>query len=330
MSLLLEKLKKTGAIPLSHFMSLASIAGNHGFYQKNNPFLQDFITAPKVNSVFSEMIAMLILLTIGNNKEKFALLELGAGDGTMIQIIAQTLQKFSLNFDIYIYEKSELLQKIQQKTLQNFSNITWIHDLYDLPQTKTIVIANEFFDALPIDQFIFLENQWFEMQVAYLNNELQFVRTPIHKKHEYILPKKNVKNTAIIEISWQSLEIINLLSKHVMKNDGAMLIIDYGYREKPWKSTLRAIKKNQFVNFFDNPGESDLSSSVDFTALMQSSGLSRKKCISQNEFLQNMGIKERIQQLSMEKDQKLQKSINFLLNMDNFLALIMQKNPFNY
>lgn len=328
MDKLLQTIKKSHPISVAQFMHLANIEHEKGFYQKNNPFLQDFITAPKVNSLFSEMIALWIALSAKN--QSFNLLELGAGDGSMMKAIIPILKKFDLQFEIIIFEKSHLMQKLQKDALQEYKNISWIEDFNDLPKKKTIIVANEFFDALPVEQFAWQNEQWQEVKIFFQEDKWQFCKTDTDIKKSFILPK-NAPENGIFEISMQSLSYIDFLSKHVQTFGGFMLIIDYGYIQKPWKNTVRAIKNNQFVDFLQEPGSCDLSSFVDFKTLKENSCLQYKTIFTQNEFLQKMGIKERIAQMNLNvKDAKLIDSINFLMNMENFFALVMQNEEISF
>lgn len=328
MDKLLQTIKKSDPISVAQFMHLANIEHEKGFYQKNNPFLQDFITAPKVNSLFSEMIALWIVLSAKN--QSFSLLELGAGDGNMMQIIIPILQKFNLQFEVIIFEKSHLMQKLQRDALQEYTNISWIEDLHSLPEKKTIIVANEFLDALPVEKFIWENEKWQELKIFYQEDRWQFCKTDIDSRKSFILPK-NAPENGIFEISMQSINYVNFLSQHIQKFGGSILIIDYGYIQKTWKSTLRAIKNNQFVDFLQEPGSCDLSCFVDFEALKKNSCLQYKIIFTQNEFLQKMGIKERIAQMNLNaKDSKLIDSINLLLQMENFFALIMQNAEIDF
>jgi NADH dehydrogenase [ubiquinone] 1 alpha subcomplex assembly factor 7 len=146
-------------LPLDQFIEFALYDKVDGYYMKKNPFGKkgDFITAPNITRVFSEIIAIWIVTfwkSLGSPK-KFNLLEFGAGNGEMMKVIIETLKNFPecfLNCNFQIHEKSELLKKKQKLSLKS-ENIIWIEDINTNNSYPTIFLANEFFDALPVKQF---------------------------------------------------------------------------------------------------------------------------------------------------------------------------------
>ena len=153
------KINSLTSLPLDKFIELALYDKKYGYYMKKNPIGKegDFITAPNITRLFSEIIAIWVITfwkSIGSPKE-FNLLELGAGNGEMIKVINETLKNFPECFracKFMIYEKSKFLINHQKKNL-NFENIEWIKDLKKINSYPTLYLANEFFDAIPIKQF---------------------------------------------------------------------------------------------------------------------------------------------------------------------------------
>ena len=162
---------------------------------KSNPFGEkgDFITAPNISILFSEMIAIWIISFWEslNFPKQFNLVELGAGNGEMMRVMLNTFKKFPQFQDscnINILEKSKLLIKIQKKTI-NDKKVKWLNELNELNNLPCIFIANEFFDALPIKQFIKKKNKWYERYVKFANrNKQEFLDIPFDIKQ---LEKKN-------------------------------------------------------------------------------------------------------------------------------------------
>ena len=154
------KKKKIQNLPLDKFINFSLYNKKFGYYMKKNPFGErgDFITAPNISRLFSEMIAIWILSfwkSLGSPK-KFNLIELGAGNGEMMKILIESFQNFPEFFKsckLIIHEKSPSLTKIQKKKLRK-AKINWIKDLGKLDKLPSIFIANEFFDSLEIKQFI--------------------------------------------------------------------------------------------------------------------------------------------------------------------------------
>ena len=153
------KLKKNHNLSLDKFINFCLYNKDHGYYMKKKKFGKegDFITAPNISRLFSEMIAVWILSfwqSIGSPK-RFNLIELGAGNGEMMKILLESFQNFPIFFNscnFIIHEKSPSLIKIQKKKLSK-NKISWIFKIDKIDRNPTIFIANEFFDSLPIKQF---------------------------------------------------------------------------------------------------------------------------------------------------------------------------------
>ncbi len=153
------KISRSTSLPLDKFIELALYDKNYGYYMKKNPFGEDgdFVTAPNITRLFSEIIAIWIITfwrSIGSPK-KFNLIELGAGNGEMIKVIIETLKHFPKCFNsckFIIHEKSKFLINHQKKQL-NSEKIKWIKDLQKINSYPTLYLANEFFDAIPVKQY---------------------------------------------------------------------------------------------------------------------------------------------------------------------------------
>ncbi len=325
------KLKKNYNIPLDKFIEFSLYDKKSGYYMKKNPFGKkgDFITAPNVSRLFSEMIAIWIISfwkSLGSPK-KFNLIELGAGNGEMMKTFIESFQNFpvflnSCNF--IIHEKSPTLIKIQKKKLID-TKIRWISKLNEISKLPSIFIANEFFDAIAIKQFKKRNNFWFE---KYVNLKDPSKPTFFEKKIDIkkIEKKMNIKislNQNFIEYSEIGLKYLKDMSKIIKKNMGGLLLIDYGYTEKKMKNTLQAISNHKFANILDNIGNSDITHNISFSLLRnfikQFKSLD-SNLTTQKEFLLKMGIKQRAEIIS--------KNVNFLSKTDIFYRLdrLINKN----
>ena len=230
------KTNKKG-MPLDQFIEFALYDKVNGYYMKKNPFGKegDFITAPNITRLFSEIIAIWVLTfwkSIGSPK-KFNLLELGAGNGEMMKVIIETLKNFSEcfnNCNFQIHEKSEFLKKQQQFNLKS-EKMTWIDNIKINNLFPTIYLANEFFDALPIKQFFKRKEGWTERFVNFKDEKnAEFNEQPINIKNiEQDLCFEISKDQEFIEYSPSSFEYLKNISNLIKKNDGGILIIDYGY-----------------------------------------------------------------------------------------------------
>jgi len=173
------RFKKNDLLTLDRFIEESLYNKNFGYYMKSDPFGKkgDFITAPNISILFSEMISIWIISFWENLNcpKQFNLVELGAGNGEMMKIMINTFNKFPQfknSCNIKILEKSKLLKRIQKKVIKD-QKVKWLDDLDELNNLPCIFIANEFFDALPIKQFIKIKDKWHERYVEFINQKNQ-------------------------------------------------------------------------------------------------------------------------------------------------------------
>ena len=291
---------------------------------KKNPFGKkgDFITSPNISILFSEMIAVWIISFWENLNypKKFNLVELGAGNGEMMKVLISTFKKFP-NFinscNINILEKSQKLQKIQKKNLK-FKKIKWLKNLGELKNIPNIFVANEFFDSLPIKQFILKNNRWYERHVRIINaNKSEFIDKEFNMKNfEKKLNYKISKNQNFIEYSPSSMKYLYEINKKIELCDGGILIIDYGYLQKKMKNTLQAVSNHKYSNILKNFGKSDITYNINFNLFNNSlKRFTNLKTLitNQRDFLLRMGIIERAEIIS--------KNLSFTKKADVFYRL---------
>tara|TARA_B100000963_G_scaffold360174_1_gene390050 strand:- start:1729 stop:2775 length:1047 start_codon:yes stop_codon:yes gene_type:complete len=325
------KLKKNKDLPLDEFINQCLYDEKFGYYMKKNPFGKkgDFITAPNVSRLFSEMIAVWVVSFweyLGSPK-RFNLIELGAGNGEMMKILLESFQNFPLflsSCNFIIHEKSPFLKKIQKKKL-NRSKITWYSQMNKIKKIPSVFIANEFFDALPIKQFKKKDGRWYENYVRCNNssNISIFEKEIEEKKIEIEIDYKIFKNQNFVEYSKVGHEYLKKIAKIIKKNSGGLLIIDYGYANKKMKDTLQAVSNHKFANILKDIGEVDITHNINFDTYKNFSkrlGGLETNITTQREFLIKMGIKERAEIIS--------KNLNFTRKADIFLRLkrLIDKN----
>ena len=245
-------LKNNSKIPLDKFINKVLYDKTKGYYMNNNPIGNrgDFITSPNISIMFSEMIAIWLISfweKMGCPKN-INIIELGAGNGEMMLQILKTVEKFNkfkLSSNFIIYEKSPYLKKIQKNRIK-FKNIKWINNLKKINKFTSIFIANEFFDALPVKQFINKDNNWFEKYIINKDKSLEFFEKKIKTKLiEKLIKQKIPKNQKFIEYSPLANEKLSIISKIIKKYNGGLLIIDYGYNDKKMFDTLQSVKKHK-------------------------------------------------------------------------------------
>ena len=338
------KINKTTNLPLDKFINRSLYDKNSGYYIKKNPIGKkgDFITAPKISRLFSEIIAIWTITfwkSIGSPK-KFNLIELGAGDGEMMKIFIETLKNFpeffnSCNFKIH--EKSDKLISIQKKNI-NYSKISWIKNIKKLNSTPSIFLANEFFDAIPVKQFFKKGGEWFERYVDLKEIKFTEKKTNI-KKIEKKLNFNISKRQNIIEYSPESFTYLKSICEIIKKRNGGILIIDYGYLSPKMHETLQAVKNHEYSNILKNIGKSDITYNINFDLfkkfISKFNGV-QSIITNQKKFLTNMGIMERAEIVS--KNQPFSKKadtffrIKRLLDekqMGNLFKVMLIKNKKN-
>ena len=303
------KINRSTNLPLDKFIELALYNKNSGYYMKKNPFGKkgDFITAPNITRLFSEIVAIWIITfwkSIGSPK-KFNLIELGAGNGEMMKVINETLKNFPECFNackFIIHEKSDFLIKQQKKNLCT-EKILWVKNIKKINSYPTLYIANEFFDAIPIKQFFKKKDGWIERFVKLKNlkkAEFNEKKTNI-KKLEDKLKFKISKNQNVIEYSPEAFKYLKTICEIIQKNDGGILIIDYGYLNSKMHETLQAIKNHKYSNVIEDIGESDITYNINFNLFEKFiSQFSNLKSIvtNQKKFLTSMGILQRAEMVS--------------------------------
>ncbi|NUX01391.1 SAM-dependent methyltransferase [Wolbachia endosymbiont of Madathamugadia hiepei] len=215
--------KNQGSISISDFMNAALYHKEYGYYMSKLPLGKDgdFITAPEISQLFGEIIAVWVMHTwekLGK-PSKFSLVELGPGKGTLIHDIIRVTRKYNDFFDsvsIHLVEISPALQEIQKEKLKGL-DINWHENIDSLPEQPTIFLANEFFDALPIDQFVYRNGEWYENRVAKQDNGVS------SKVADTGVQKKDPSASSL------SSQCVTLGSR---KKDGVTQIADTGIQKK--------------------------------------------------------------------------------------------------
>ena len=303
------KISNNKHIPFDKFIDIALYHKKTGYYMKKNPFGKDgdFITAPNISILFSEMLAIWCLAFWENLgcPKKINIIELGAGNGEMMYQMIKVFERFNKfreSSNYFILEKSQFLKKIQKKKL-NYHKITWLNSINKLKNGPNIFLANEFFDSLPIKQFIKKNNKWYEKSIKKNNiNKFEFVNVITNIKNlEKKIEINLSKNQKIIEFSPLTYKYLNIISKKINTFQGGLLIVDYGYLQKKMKDSLQSIYKHNFNNVLDNFGKSDITYNLNFFLLKKIVKKLNLKVVgltSQKKFLTKLGILDRAEILA--------------------------------
>ena len=287
-----------GPIPLSQFMG----AANAHYYATRDPLgaRGDFTTAPEVSQMFGELIGLWLAdLWDRAGRPDARYVEFGPGRGTLAVDALRAMARAGLEPPVHLIENSPTLRAAQAERLPHAE---WSLDLVGVEEDRPLlVVANEFFDALPIRQLVRTEQGWVERLVAC--QDTLFLPITGNRGFDQIIPHhlRDAERGAILETSPPSVAILRALAKRLLDQGGAALIIDYGYEGPAIGDTLQAVRGHQYVNPFDDPGEADLTAHVDFATLCQAAeaeGLVAHGPVTQGAFLRALGIDARAEALA--------------------------------
>ncbi|KAI8596581.1 S-adenosyl-L-methionine-dependent methyltransferase [Dissophora ornata] len=323
---------------VAHFMRQVLVNPLSGYYMKGDVFgtQGDFITSPEISQMFGELLGIWFLVQWTNlgKPSHIQIAELGPGRGTLMMDMLRAASRFK-DFrkaisGIHLIEASPGLRRVQREMLcgiplseeqadggsregitsavrKDGLRVHW-HDVFeDLPGQFSLVVAHEFFDALPIYKFERTEEGWRELVVDLEDDpaspyHLRFVLAPgptqaskafaEHPAYDHFQPGER------IEISPDSFRVAHEMAKHINKNGGSALIIDYG-KDHIQGDTLRGIHRHQFTHVLTHPGNVDLSADVDFEYLKQATEklVDSYGSVTQSHLLHSLGIGSRLDML---------------------------------
>ena len=335
-----QLIQETGYITVDKMMKEVLSNNSSSYYRQLNLIGVggDFTTAPEISQLFGEIIALWAIeqwYKLGC-PVKTNLVELGPGRGRLLSDllrVAKLVPEFYNSLSVELVEINSHFKEWQKKNLSQFNlKIKWLNWVGDIAQVPSIIIANEFFDALPIKQYIKIKELWYEVIIIIdsKDNGIKFDKIALTKElqQQFLNSYPSTEDGAIVEKSLEAMDTIKLISGHIKKYSGASLIIDYGYdiainhrTHSQYKSTLQALKNHQYHPLLVNLGEADLSAHVDFNWLnnvAQEAGIQSEGTILQRDFLINYGIKLRSQMLQkklpLDKAQIIAKQADYLIS----------------
>ncbi len=302
-----DKIAASGPISIADYMALALGHPDHGYYIKRDPFgaRGDFITAPEISQIFGEMLGLWcaqMWLQLGGGP--VSLVELGPGRGTLMGDVlraTKAMAGFHEAITIHMVETSPVLANAQYMRLRDdHPRIEWLDSIAELPENKTLLIANEFFDALPIKQYVMETDGMRERKVTWneTTQAFEFVLGDAGltlAKSGSVIPRGTV-----MEHSPASRSTMRQLAQHIHRFGGAAIIVDYGYLGEAHHDTLQALKNHLFHPVLSEPGEADITAHVDFQSLMEivrDAGCGVAPLANQGEFLIRMGAQLRLEML---------------------------------
>ncbi len=311
---LVARILATGPITIAEFMAICLGDPEHGYYMRRDPFgaAGDFITAPEISQMFGELIGLWAAETWRRMGEpsRFVLAELGPGRGTLMADAlraARLAPGFLAAAEVNLVETSPHLRMLQRERLAGHA-VDFADSVEGLPEGPAIIIANEFFDALPIRQFVRVDGGYAERMVGVVDDRLAFGLRP-----GAVLDRLAAEppEGAMVEIAGPATAIMTTLAARIAAEGGALLAIDYGH-DGGFGDTLQAMRRHAFVPVLENAGEADLTAHVDFAALARAAraaGAQTLPLLTQGDLLIRLGLVERAGRLGAGKDAATQDAI---------------------
>ena len=302
----IKKLIKTsGPMPVWRYMELCLTHPQHGYYVSRDPLGRegDFTTSPEVSQMFGELLglwAASVWKGLGS-PSLLRLVELGPGHGTMMADALRALRVLPplyQSLTVHMVEINPVLREKQKAALSGARSIEWHDNIDEVPEGPAVILANEYFDVLPIHQVVKRETGWHERTVEIDSNGklgFGFAAEPT-PRFEVLLPPlvRAAPIGAVFE--WRPDAEIMKIATRVRDQDGAALIIDYGHIRSDAGDTFQAIARHSFADPLKNPGQADVTAHVDFQALARAAediGARVHGPVPQGEFLQRLGIETR-------------------------------------
>ncbi|MEN3931251.1 SAM-dependent methyltransferase [Microvirga sp. W0021] len=293
-----------GPISVERYMGLCL----EHYYASRDPLgaAGDFTTAPEISQIFGELIGLWFaeIWSLMGAPQRVLWVELGPGRGTLTADAlraSQLVPAFHEALEVHLVETSPVLREKQQQTLgTSQKKVVWHETLESLPDDAPIlIVANEFFDALPVQQYVTDGGQWRQRCIGLAEDNHSF-RFGLFKSEQINMPLKPEEGQ-LLEYPAASISYMTDLSLRLKKQSGTALLIDYGYAAPAYGDSLQALYRHQFVDVLERAGEADLTTHVCFqylASVARHAGLSVHGLARQGEFLRQLGIEVRASMLA--------------------------------
>lgn len=305
--ILRERIRTSGPVTVAEFMELALAHPEYGYYRRKDPLgaAGDFTTAPEISQMFGEMIGLWLAVVWQGmgSPSRLILAEAGPGRGTLMADIlraAGMVPGFRAAVELHLVETSPALRAKQAETLKD-ANPLWHDDLAALPaDAPLLLVANEFLDALPVQQYVRDADGWRQRLVGLEGEAFAFVSG---RPAEIKAPAATMGD--IFEINQAARDAVAQIGRRLASQGGAALLIDYGHGATAAGDTLQAVRRHAFAPVLEAVGESDLTAHVDFQAMAEAAAPARAWPLrTQGKFLRLMGIELRAERLARAQPAK--------------------------
>ncbi|HWE06687.1 MAG TPA: SAM-dependent methyltransferase [Rhizomicrobium sp.] len=292
-----------GPLSIAAFATMALHDREDGFYASRESIgaRGAFITAPEISQIFGELLGLWCVQAWRDqgSPTPARLVELGPGRGTLVKDAlraAHIAPDFLARLEVVLVETSPALEAAQREQLRDAPAATrWVSQWDAIACDRPLfLLANEFFDALPIRQFVMTQKGWCErMVIVNAAGDLAFALAPISTPLDIPVERGAAEPGAVYETSPAAQGLVEEASRAIAACGGGALFIDYGHEGCGFGDTLQAVSRHRQAGILDAPGESDLSAHVDFAALARiasKAGAHAYGPIGQGEFLRTLGI----------------------------------------
>lgn len=302
------QIRTTGPMSVATYMGLCLTHPSKGYYRASDPLgsAGDFVTAPEISQMFGELIGFWLvnLWQQMSEPKAFTLLELGPGRGTLMADILRVACRapgFRDALNLRLFETSPPLMAEQQARLDVYDP-KWLQNFDSFDDGPILVVANEFFDALPIRQFVRKPDGWHERLIGLADEKRAFGLSPTAIPPS-AMPDAvaSAEPDTVFEVCFGAAEVLAQLARAVARQGGSILAIDYGYARTQTGETLQGVRRHAYADVLEAPGETDISAHVDFAALAnvaRTAGLAAQPLATQGDFLHRLGLGERAAALS--------------------------------
>ncbi len=301
-ALLAQRIAATGPVTLADYMADCLLHPLHGYYATRDPFGAggDFTTAPEISQMYGELVGLSLAQAWLDQgaPAPFTLAELGPGRGTLMADVLRATRGvagFHAGARVVLVEASATLRAVQARTL---GAVTWADSVDGLPDAPLFLLANEFFDALPMRQFTRHPQGWAETVVGLAGDRLALGRSAPADIGLLAHRLADTRPGDVVEVMPAAAPIMARIGAAIETRGGAAIIVDYG----DWRSrgdTFQALKDHAFADPLAAPGQADLTAHVDFEALAQAAAPARaSRMITQGELLSRLGIAARSARLA--------------------------------
>jgi SAM-dependent MidA family methyltransferase len=306
-----------GPMRLDRFWNLALFDREHGYYTSRDPFGEagDFTTAPEISQMFGELLAAwLVAAWRGLGRPSpFLLCEIGPGRGTLMADLLRSLGQIERDMlraaRVRLVETSDRLAARQIERLSRFDLPIGRHRrLAELEPLPLLLVGNELLDAIAIRQIRFACGAWREREIAVgAEGTLRLTEGALLAAVPAALARLGTPpEGALYEFSPERDRLVAELSRHLVSQGGAAVLIDYGHAASGFGDTLQALRRHRFAAVLERVGEADITSHVDFErvlAVARQGGVPHAALATQGAFLLALGLLERAGALGAPLDE---------------------------